>query len=72
MNVTIWEGEITRQHKINRLPMNFEDYTDWLSNIAAGRIDPIHFGNYILVIKANGDTDGLVTVENELIEAVGL
>ena len=72
MNVTIWEGEITRQRKINRLSMSFENYTDWLSDTVTGRINPIHFGNYILATKANGDIDGLITVENELIEAVGL
>ena len=64
---TIYEGLITRKYQINRLTMNFEDYTDWVSE-PTGRINPIVWGDYILALKATGEVEPIITVDNQEIE----
>ena len=43
---------ITRQRKITRRELEFEEYTDWVSDAELGRIDPSIWGIYL--VTANG------------------
>lgn len=66
MITKIWEGEITRQYKINRLPMSFEDYTDHVT--LGSRLSTTTWGNCILIIKPNGEYDALLSIQGDEIE----
>ena len=70
MVVQIWEGIITRQYKFNRLPMNFEDYTDWLSDKTEGRLNELQFIKCLSAVKRDGTIEPLVNHENEYIGVV--
>ena len=57
---------ITRQRKITRRPLEFEEYTDWLSDSTIGRIDTSVWGTYL--VTANGEP--IVTNDNFKIEVI--
>lgn len=57
---------ITRQRKITRRPLEFEEYTDWLSDSTIGRIDTSVWGIYL--VTANGEP--IVTNDNFKIEVI--
>ena len=61
-----YEGIITRKYCINRLPMSFEDYTDWTSE--SGRINPVFWGDFILAYGGNYINQPICTVDNHEIE----
>ena len=67
METKIWEVIITRQLKIKRLPMNFEDYTDWCSDLIAGRINTKTWGNFIIDCVTK---DPILTVDGEELEVL--
>lgn len=60
-----YEGIITRKYRINRIPMEFNDYTDWVSE---GRINPIEWGDFILAYGGEYNNQPICTVDNHEIE----
>ena len=55
---------ITRQRKISRRELEFEEYTDWLST--GNRINPVIWEDYLLTV----DNQPIITYENLEIEVI--
>lgn len=64
MVIKEWDCIITRKLEIIYPEMEFQDYTDWLSDSNSGRLNPIMWGDYILTVAG----EPLETVDKELIE----
>lgn len=64
MIIKEWDCIITRKLSIEYPEMEFQNYTDWMSDPNSGRLNPIIWGDYILTVTG----EPIETVDKELIE----